>query len=411
MAFRPDKALIRGELDNTVRGRVTGRIWLLGREEPLLLDLSGDAWPDVAGTRVTFTNSAPVACEQVHSLATHQTGTVGDITVSNRRKHFLVSDEEVSAAIREGRFQELPWEWRNAVYIEWFSSANGRVVLESTVYEVTISERHWTADADDHAAQQALNMQSMRDFLGAIIQRPDPEPGADADEEHDEDATSEEEWEQILQRSDRLTDASLEALDKFKDDPDFDKKEDYIMGWDRFAAMKAAAASAAETEDDGEETAEGESRKDDPAAGDGVEAEADESDFSEEDAADHPLVAQSREHLHTVMDAYEDLGIEETEPQPKGTAVDTFIRSVMQITGKLAGVLSSWHTDRMPRGMILATTRRCLNWSHEALTALTELESAPPARATAESLAALRPGLFTLRDAITEVRRELKGDE
>jgi len=410
MAWRPDKCVIRGELDNTVRGRVTGRIWLLGRGEPLTLDLSGDAWPDVAGARVTFTNSAPLAEADALQLAAAQTGTVGDITVSNRRKHFLVSDEEVSAAIREDRLHDLPWVWRNAVYIEWFSNANGRVVLESTRFEIAISERQWTADADDQSAQQALNLQSMRDFLGAIIQRPDPEPGADEDEEYDEDATSEEEWEQILQRSDRLTDAGLEALDKFKDDPDFDTKEDYVMGWDHLAAMKAAAAAAEEAGELADDLTTGDEWKDDLETTGSSDAETDDGDFSDDDAADHPLVAQSREYLHTVMDAYEDLGIEETEPQSKGTPADTFIRSVMQITGKLAGVLSSWHTDRQPRGMILATTRRCLNWANDALTALTKMEPSPPARATPESLAALRPGLYALRDAITEVRRELRSE-
>ena len=43
------------------------------------------------------------------------------------------------------------------------------MVIESTEYEVTISEHLWTTDADDEAAQQSLNMEAMREFLDRII--------------------------------------------------------------------------------------------------------------------------------------------------------------------------------------------------------------------------------------------------
>ena len=59
MAFRLDQAIVRGELDNTEQGHLRGRIWLEGREQPLTLDLEGDAWRDVAGARITFTNHEP----------------------------------------------------------------------------------------------------------------------------------------------------------------------------------------------------------------------------------------------------------------------------------------------------------------------------------------------------------------
>ena len=48
MAWRIDKAVVRGELDNRVRGRVTGRIWFVERAEPVVLELQGNCWRDLA---------------------------------------------------------------------------------------------------------------------------------------------------------------------------------------------------------------------------------------------------------------------------------------------------------------------------------------------------------------------------
>ena len=110
MALRPDKCIIRGEIDNTVRGRVTGTLWLLGRDEPVTLDLSGDAWADVAGCRVAFTNPDPKNDSSAGGMAAQQTGRVGDITASNKRKVFTVPEEEWSQALNEGRLDEVPRE-------------------------------------------------------------------------------------------------------------------------------------------------------------------------------------------------------------------------------------------------------------------------------------------------------------
>ena len=56
MAFRIHDSVVRGEIDNRVKGIVRGRIWLEGRAEPVVLELKGNAWPDLAGCLLTFTN-------------------------------------------------------------------------------------------------------------------------------------------------------------------------------------------------------------------------------------------------------------------------------------------------------------------------------------------------------------------
>lgn len=166
MAWRPDKCIIHGEIDNTVKGRVTGSLWLLGREQPMVLDLSGDAWPDVAGTKLTFVNPNPLPQpEYDDGLRLNQTGSVGDITASQKVKKFTVPEEEWVKAYKERRIHEVPWEWKNALYLEWFSDFNGRIVVQTTDYEITISERLWELDPDEHAAQQAINAADMDSYL------------------------------------------------------------------------------------------------------------------------------------------------------------------------------------------------------------------------------------------------------
>ena len=100
--------------------------------------------------------------------------------------------------------------------------------------------------------------------------------------------------------------------------------------------------------------------------------------------------------------------IELTEAKyDRGTPYNRYHAGVLQISGKLAGALNWSNAHRQPDGYILAITRRCLNWANEALAALTELESAPPGGAAPDFFTSLRPGLFTIRDGITELRREM----
>ena len=56
MAFRIHDSVVRGEIDNRVKGIVRGKIWVKGRPEPLLIELQGNAWPDLAGCLLTFHN-------------------------------------------------------------------------------------------------------------------------------------------------------------------------------------------------------------------------------------------------------------------------------------------------------------------------------------------------------------------
>ena len=124
MAWRIHEHILRGEIDNRTRGRVTGRLWLPGVEAPLVLDLRGDCAPDLAGCLLTFENPKPEPAQD-DPPSEMQHGWVGDITASQKLK---VPDVPIEEFIR---MKNAPWHWANTLYLEWFSEANGRVVVQT----------------------------------------------------------------------------------------------------------------------------------------------------------------------------------------------------------------------------------------------------------------------------------------
>ena len=152
MAWRFHEHILRGELENTVRGRVTGRIWLAGIAEPLTLDLRGDCAPDLAGCTLTFENpnAVPIGQDAVPNL--EQRGWVGDITASQKLKVHDVPMEEVMRLYKLG--EPAPWHWANALYLEWFSERNGRVVIQTGEFQMTLSAPAWTLTPDEYKASR-----------------------------------------------------------------------------------------------------------------------------------------------------------------------------------------------------------------------------------------------------------------
>jgi hypothetical protein len=59
VAWRVNESVVRGEIDNRARGRIVGKIWLIGRDHPIELELAGNCWKDLAGCIARFENPAP----------------------------------------------------------------------------------------------------------------------------------------------------------------------------------------------------------------------------------------------------------------------------------------------------------------------------------------------------------------
>lgn len=384
MAWRIEDAVVQGEIDNTVEGHTTGRIWLLDRDEPLILSLNGDCWRDLAGTRLQFENPAPKALPDSESLDMDQLGIIGDMTASLRRRVPTVDEEELQDLF--DLKQEIPFEWRNTLYLEWFSEINGRVVIESANFALTISPHEWEMDEDAENAQKLANMNSMRDFMAQVIGRSESQ-GADqnAATELDEYA-----WEERLKESDRLTDAYQEVLEKYVEDVDCEQKEAFVMGWD---GLLDALADQDEADEEGFDYESDEFLE--------YDEDEDEDGFSSK-RDDHPLQAKAQELAMRAMDLVErDAG--------PGTPAYQLVNNLLQVSGKLAGALYEGSDGYEPEtGFVLAILKRCLNWLNEAVGAcqlLIELERDPERQAALEQL---RSSAFEIRDGIVEMRRELK---
>ena len=169
MAFRIHDSVVRGEVDNRVKGKVCGRIWVEGRAEPVVLELQGNAWPDLAGCRLTFANPQKrIAHPHLDSLDLTQRGTVGDLTASRKVRVFDVPLEEAMAMYK--RKEKPPEHMANCLYLEWFSEANGRVVIESADYELTVSEPEWRMTPEENAERARQAAAGMEDFMKRLTE-------------------------------------------------------------------------------------------------------------------------------------------------------------------------------------------------------------------------------------------------
>lgn len=222
MAWRVDEAVIRGEIDNRTRGLVTGRIWFVGLTEPIVLELTGNCWRDLAGRRLEFNNPQPKP-GKLDKFARHQKGMVGDITASRKVKVPEIPLDQIGEYYAARK--PWPWHWGNALYLEWFSERNGRVVIETASFELKIvGEPAWEMSVTEEEEQRHANAASMGGFmerLGDAVAR--DKAGKEEPPEWEERPQTEEEAEQMQQRSDRLVDRIQARLAREGDEADYEK--------------------------------------------------------------------------------------------------------------------------------------------------------------------------------------------
>lgn len=395
MAWRVEEAVEHGLIDNTVEGHTTGKIWLAGRDEPLILSLDGDCWRDLAGTILEFENPDPRLCPDAVALDTEQTGVVGDITASRKARVPEISEEEMASPEWDGR--DIPFQWSNVLYLEWFSEINGRVLIEAAGYQLKVSGSEWTMDEDQEEAQKLANLSAMRDFLAQVIRREEPDDSPASASVTTKVELDEYEWEERLKESDRLTEAYQEVLEKYIDDEDSERKEAFVMGWD------GLLGAMAERDEGGSEDS------DDDFSGDWRDSDGfdDEDDYDDEEdwlADSHPLQTRARELATRCFDLI-------SRGDDADSPAQRLVSSLTQVSAKLAGVLHGHgHGDgyEPEAGFVLAVLKRCLNWINDAVGACGELivvADDPDGKATLENI---RAEIFAIRDGITELRRELK---
>ncbi|MBI2925446.1 MAG: hypothetical protein HYY24_07045 [Verrucomicrobia bacterium] len=436
MAWRIHDSVLRGEIDNRQRGFVRGKVWLNGHAEPVVLDLKGNACADLAGCLLTFENPGETIPMRTDArFDPLQRGTIGDLTASRKVRVPDVPFEEFFALRKAG--QPAPEHMANCLYLEWFSDANGRVVIESHEFKLTISPPAWrlTPEEEQHRQQDAAEgfsgfVQKLSDTLEAVKHEP-PE-----DKEWDEF-----DYEKFMREADARTDKYGELLDKYMDHPDRDRIIAKEMGWTWLEEAlddedeRQRRRKEAQTPGEGAESGEAEDEADEGEAKASAGEDDDPFDVDEmnricAEAAEEPLVPDpltegvdwvrdeegdvshplSLRVFNSSLDLWrrcKDLGLGKADDDDLCRLISDF-----QTTGaKLAGALDSlaYGRDVTEGPFIVARLKRALNYLHAAEAALERVT--PKNLLPADLVASTRAELFAVREEILRLMEEFRGQK
>ncbi|MDB2687160.1 hypothetical protein N9Y42_08090 [Mariniblastus sp.] len=169
MAWRPSEWVTDGEIDNTTLGWTVGWVKIQGRDDPLRLKLAGNCHPDLAGWKFKIVRTDPIPdwaepLILLDQIATDQSGHVGDVTADQDIKHIECSAKDFVHRTRAG--EDVPTVWRKALYLEWYSNANGRCVIQSTRLAVErIGQQQFELTKEQWAEQAKQNWEELNHFM------------------------------------------------------------------------------------------------------------------------------------------------------------------------------------------------------------------------------------------------------
>jgi len=374
---------------------VRGKIWVEGRAEPVKLELKGNAHPDLAGCLLTFTNPLKrVAHQHLDSLHPVQRGTIGDLTASRKVRVFDIPMPEAYLMCKHG--EKPPEHMANCLYLEWFSEANGRVVIESADYELTLSAPEWRMTPEENEQRARAAAAGMDDFMqkltGAIEaqQRGQKDPEAEWDE-HD--------YEKFMKECDARTDKYIELREKYGDSDEAEAKIAKEMGWDR------------EDEDDGEWMSVEEMNRiceeaaNEPPPEPEPHREGIDWIRTKEGRLRHPLQHRCHESAMKVWRNCDELGLEES----KDSDLSQFVFEFHTTAAKLAGALNGIAHGRGYRddAFTVAYLKRALDHLHKAQAGL---EAVAPKKLLPDKITTeARQELFEIREGILKLMDEFRG--
>ncbi|MDG2126006.1 MAG: hypothetical protein P8J87_20065 [Verrucomicrobiales bacterium] len=404
MAFRIDKSIVRGEITNEVPGIVTGRIWLLGREKPIVLQLEGNCLSDLAGSSLTFENPSP-SPQEIDGLVTYQVGRAGDMTASQKVRVPTVSDEELTTLIQ--RRQHIPARWSNYLYLEWYSDTNGRIVIQTEEFNTVLSEPRWILPKKRDLPGRRPGTASPPNGGRLHGESEDDSPGRfpatgeeflvesdnPTDDDFDADAPLDEfEWEQELRDAEERADAYQEALEKFHEHIDPKEILDHLADHTTPAETPTTDPRQPATSDQGTSSQEGEDvpHKHHELTGRAMEI----------------AVSIRKESEHHNLHHLSSNGASNGSPAMRAMA------STVQFGGRLAAALDGIANGADPeRGFIVAMLKRSLvplNTALEDCTAAIGAHASIPALAAC--LTGARTKLFNLRHDILDLMAELRSN-
>ena len=398
MAFRIHDSVVRGEIDNRTKEIVRGKIWLEGRAEPVVLDLKGNAWPDLAGCLLTFTNPQKrIPHPHLDSIHPIQRGSVGDLTASRKVRVFDIPLEEALEMIR--RKEKPPEHMANSLYLEWFSEANGRVVIESADYALTVSAPEWRMTPAEEEARAGQAAAAMDDFMKQLNENIEQhqrgqKPRDESWDEHD--------YEKFLRECDARTDKYMELLDKYGDSDEAEAQIAKEMGWERELTPEEAEEESRRIEEMNAASAEA---LNEPEPEPDPHREGIDWIRAENGELCHPLQHRCSESAVKFWRLADQLGLDKIEDKD----LEQFIGEFQTTGAKLAGAL-----DGIARGegfadsaFTVAYLKRALDHLHKSQAGL---EAVAPKKLLPETMVAeARKELFDLREGILRLMDEFRG--
>jgi hypothetical protein len=398
MAFRIHDTVVRGEIDNRVKGIVRGKIWVEGRTKPVVLELKGNAWPDLAGCLLTFANPQKrIPHPGLDTLHPVQQGTIGDLTASRKVRVFDIPMPEAYLMCKRG--ERPPEHMANCLYLEWFSEANGRVVIESADYELTISAPEWRLTPEENEQRARDAAAGMDDFMqkltGAIEaqQRGQKDPEAEWDE-HD--------YEKFLKESDARTDKYMELQEKYGDSPEAEEKIAKEMGWDRELTEEEAKEEKQRIEEMNRacEEAANEPPPEPEPHREGI-------DWIRTEDGDlcHPLQHRCHKSAMKFWHQADELGLEKLEDKDLGQFIFEFQTTGVKLAGALNGIAEG--RDDRDDAFTVAYLKRALDHLHKSKAGL---EGVSPKKLLPEGIIAeARKELLEIREGILKLMDEFRG--
>jgi PAS domain-containing protein len=398
MAWRIHDNVIRGEIDNRVKGIVRGKLWLKGLARPATLELAGNASADLAGCLLKFKNPAKAfPMRKGPPFNPVQRGKAGSLSASQKVRVFTIPDEEAFAMMDRGG--QPPERTANALYLEWFSEGNGRVVIESTDYELEISTPEWrlTPAEEKQRVQDAeagweMFSRQLNDALEKQ-KRGQKDPEAEWDE-HD--------YEKFLKESDARTDKYLEVLEKYGDSDEAEEKIAKDMGWLRELSEEEAEAENRRIKEMNRAC---EEALNTPPPEPEPHREGIDWIRTKNRVLRHPLQHRCHESAVNFWKQTDKLGLKKTGDKD----LQQFIFEFQTTSAKLAGALNGIAQSRgmAERAFVVACLKRALDHLHQSQAGLEAV--APKKLLPAKMIAAARQELFEIRAGILNLMDELRG--
>ncbi len=390
MAFRIEDSVVRGEIDNRVKGIVRGKIWLEGRTDPMLLELKGNPWPDLAGCLLTFVNpNKRIPHHSLDALGQVQRGVVGDMTASRKVRVLEVPVAEAYMMAKRG--EKPPEHMANSLYLEWFSETNGRVVIESSDYELNVSQPEWRMTPEDEVERAKQSATAMQEFMARLT---------DAVEQHkrrrkpDDEDWDEFDYESFMKECDARSEKYAELLDKYGLSDEAQDTIDKEMGWD----TEPGEELFDEITDTFEEALNEPEPEPDPTR-QGIDWIR-----TKDGHIRHPLQHRCHRSAAKFSNKVKRLGLDRT----KDKDLDQFLFEFQMTAVKLAGALNTIAQARYtpPPAFTVAYLKRALDHLHKSQAGL---EGLAKRKVLADKLiSSARKELFAIRESVLKLMNDFR---